>query len=90
MSVVSLAAARQERGPHREGPARCTACAHEWHAVAPVGASWLECPSCHTARGLFRFGPPIPGAWHCRCGCDALAITPGGILCHACGARQSL
>lgn len=47
--VVSLA----ERRPHLSGKAWCTACGHDWVAVAPVGTVWLDCPSCHTERGLY-------------------------------------
>jgi len=85
VTVISLAAEREARGPQIAGPARCTACNHSWVAVAPVGTAWLECPSCSTSRGLFRF-PALPASrWVCRCGCDAFAITKQGLQCYRCG-----
>lgn len=51
MTVISLAAAREERQPHWTGTARCVGCQHEWTAVAPIGTLWVDCPSCGLPKG---------------------------------------
>lgn len=38
--------------PHVEGAARCR-CGREWHATAPLGVTFLECPECHGMAGRF-------------------------------------
>lgn len=94
-NVISLSNKRAERDassleegndPHMEGKARCLACGHEWHAVAPTGMVWMECPSCSLIRGRFvaqveRKGPH----WHCHCGNELFCVTPDGIYCPNCG-----
>lgn len=90
VNVVNLAEAREARGPHITGPARCSACGHGWVGVAPVGTAWLECPSCKTMRGLFRFPLRPSSAWVCQCGCDAYSITTDGLKCVACGLSPDL
>ncbi len=74
-NVVDFNEAKQAREPHWEGPTHCVACHHEWHAVAPAGTDWLECPSCglHKGRAKFAFaaGNDQPQLV-CRCGCDVL------------------
>ncbi len=56
MSVVSLAEKRLRSVDHLEGEALCTACGHTWQALAPLGTVALECPACHTMKGLYRPG----------------------------------
>ena len=91
-AVIDLAAEREAREPHLKGDARCVACAHTWVAVAPVGTTWLECPSCHTEKGLFVAacwpGKGI-GVWTCHCGCDVFFLTPRSVQCPNCGTAQS-
>jgi len=91
-NVVSLAAHR----PHLAGNARCTACGHEWVAVAPIGSTWLRCPVCETERGLMK-GPVQPNegelTFSCNCGCDVFGIRSNEtgnvwIYCVACGTVQ--
>lgn len=66
---------RRPDTPCLEGLARCCACQHEWTAVAPHGAQWLECPNCGTHKGLYRYAC-LPGEgdriFVCGCGCDVL------------------
>ena len=91
-NVVSLAANRQ----HLSGLAHCTACKHEWVAVAPVGTVWLECPSCGTERGLMK-SPVEPNdgemEFRCNCGCRIFGIRSNEtgdvwIFCVSCGTVQ--
>lgn len=88
MTVVDLAEARKRRTPHLQGAAVCTACDHEWQAVAPSGTVWLQCQSCGTQRGLMRHAPKPASVWHCSCGCDAFYISSAGLLCVCCGSDQ--
>jgi hypothetical protein len=77
--------------PHMTGEARCLSCKHIWQAVAPIGATWLECPSCMLMRGRFIY--PIEHneglRWSCDCGNDLFFVTPDGIYCPNCGEWQS-
>lgn len=76
--------------PHISGKARCIACAHEWVAVAPTGTTWLECPSCHTEKGLYRFPCEQDAAhWKCGCGNWYFAVTHEGYYCPNCGEWQT-
>lgn len=92
--VISLAAHRPD--PHLSGEARCTGCAHEWVAVAPVGVWQLECPSCRTMHGVWRF--PVGGdeddpVLFCNCGCEAMTayLREGRtyLRCMRCGTDQT-
>ena len=67
--VVDLRAVRDARSPeeegydpHLEGPAKCLACKHEWHAVARTGEDSVDmvCPKCDTRRGQFQYPAGIP------------------------------
>jgi len=88
--VVSLAKVREDKTPHCAGKAVCTACKHEWEAVAPVGVIWLGCPSCGTERGTFkRHHEPEDGTsvWNCN-HCDThlfTIISDGRCICAGCG-----
>ena len=71
-----------------EGSAFCLQCAHTWTAIAPSGTVRLECPECHTEKGLFKFDcvpPEGTQIWVCNCGNDLFFITPVGHLCPNCG-----
>lgn len=87
MNIIDLNQARKERSPHSTGKARCLQCGHEWVAVAPVGAVWLECPHCQVERGCF-IGPCAPEnntVWQCNCGNLMFFLTPDGPMCPVCG-----
>lgn len=89
MTIINLAIERERRSPHLAGKARCLACRHEWQAVAPTGATWLECPACAAERGCFVYpvGRSDPH-WQCDCGNDLFHITPDGTYCPVCGVTQ--
>ena len=90
MTVIDLAAAREEREPHLSGAAKCLACHHEWQAVAPVGTIWLECPACSLERGRFVRAVARDGDhWQCNCGNDLFRATADGMYCPNCGVWQS-
>lgn len=55
MTVISLAAAREERQPHWVGTAHCIGCHHEWVAVAPMASKWIECPKCALPKGCSKY-----------------------------------
>lgn len=87
--VIDLSEKRQESVAHLSGEARCTACGHEWVAVAPLGCVALECPACHTMKGLYRHGCIPETHWVCNCGCDAFALDDqGNTICYNCGTYQ--
>ena len=89
MSVIDLKSARQEREPHSAGKAKCLACKYEWVAVAPIGVTWMECPSCTLERGRFVAQHERDTKhWHCNCGCDLFYATPDGFYCPNCGEWQ--
>ena len=76
---------------HGQGDAFCITCEHSWQAVAPTGTVWLECPQCHTMKGLFRFAFfPADGqmVWQCNCGNQLFYLTPEGHMCANCGIYQ--
>jgi hypothetical protein len=74
--------------PHLAGEAVCVSCRHTWVAVAPVGTWQLECPSCETWHGVWRY--PIGASegdavFVCECGCEALtAYVHHGLYRHRC------
>jgi hypothetical protein len=71
---------------HCGGDAVCLTCHHEWHAVSKTGTIWLDCPSCKTAKGRYKFGHQREGAhWACNCGNDLFYIMPECIYCPNCG-----
>lgn len=82
--------------PHLAGEALCIGCRHEWAGVAPVGTWQLECPSCGSTKGIWRY--PIGAQqgdsfFRCSCGCEALtAYFRSGhfyLKCMSCGADQT-
>jgi len=89
MSNVIAFQTKEERSPHVSGKAFCIECHHEWVSVAPTGTTQVECPSCHTHKGLFRYPcEPEGAAWACSCGCQLFMISTSGILCYKCGEYQ--
>ncbi len=78
---------------HRTGKAICTACEREWAAVAPTGTVWLECPSCHAEKGIFKY-PALPEGLEgllvrqCHCGNQLFYLTEEGHCCPNCGVYQ--
>jgi hypothetical protein len=90
MGTVTALPTRIERGAHNTGPAFCAQCDHEWVAVAPVGTVALECPECHTMKGLLKWPcEPEHGIWTCACGCYVMIISATtNILCYNCGTAQ--
>lgn len=93
MSVVDLAAAREARRPHVVGPAFCRSCDHEWEATAPYDPAGtapshrLECPSCHTMNGMFKFDYlPQEAVLTCHvCDNQLFYVTRQGNFCPRCG-----
>ena len=90
MSVVtSLTDWKEKQSPHSFGKARCLACKHEWVAVAPVGAIWLDCPECTLERGRFIAQHEREGEhWHCLCGNNLFQATRNGMYCPNCAEWQ--
>ena len=89
-NVVPLFGGAPEK--HGAGEAFCLRCKHEWVGVAPIGADQLECPSCLTMKGVFRFPfePKVGEVWReCGCGNHLFYLTPEGHLCPNCGIYQS-
>lgn len=92
MTIISLAAAREERQPHWRGTAYCVGCKEEWQAVAPIGTMSLDCPACELPKGVpkYPFGADEGDLLLvCDCGCEALtAYRRKGLFyvkCMACG-----
>ena len=76
---------------HGSGAAFCIECGHEWVAVAPTGTTQLECPSCRTHKGKWKFEfMPAEGALvrECDCGNQLFYLTPEGHMCANCGIYQ--
>ena len=84
----------KEKEPEDEvtlsGEAHCMQCKHEWAASVPVGVTWLECPECHSMKGMLKYTVQRDGLeWHCKCGCDLFKMTPDGFYCPNCGEWQT-
>lgn len=76
---------------HGAGEAFCFQCKHEWVSVAPTGTVQLECPNCHTMKGLFKFPFNVEEGdlvRVCNCGNSLFRLTPEGHLCVNCGIYQ--
>lgn len=81
----------EKKDPHASGEAFCFQCRKEWIAVAPVGTVQLECPECHTMKGLFKFPFNVKVGQlvrECNCGNQLFYLTPEGHLCANCGIYQ--
>lgn len=96
MTVISLSKFREENSPHWQGSVKCVSCSHKWHAVAPIGTEWLECPSCGLERGhaYHPFGAQDgESLFVCNCGSEALtAYFRKGqfrFQCMSCGVDHS-
>lgn len=96
MGTVTPFRRPEREEPHLAGEAVCIGCRHEWSAVAPVGVWQLDCPSCGTPKGIWRY--PVGAAegdlyFRCDCGCEALtAYHREGrfyLKCMSCGADQT-
>lgn len=92
MTVISLAAAREERSPHWSGTCKCIGCQHEWVGVAPMGTFFVGCPSCGLPKGHPKhpFGAQDgDSVFICNCGSEALtAYRHNGkftLRCMGCG-----
>ena len=91
MSVITFRPRQPEPDPCMTGPARCMCCGREWQAVAPTGVLFLECPECHTEKGVF-----VGACWpeegtevrECNCGNQLFVLTREGHLCPNCGTYQ--
>lgn len=79
--VINLA----EHKPHLRGPAMCTACSHEWQAVAEVGTTTLECEACSRWFGVWVAPVNPEDRWECNCGNQLFWLTPEGAQCRGCG-----
>jgi hypothetical protein len=81
----------EKKDHHASGEAFCFKCRKEWVAVAPVGTVQLECPECHTMKGLFKFPFNVEVGQlvrECNCGNQLFYLTPEGHLCANCGIYQ--
>ena len=79
-----------EYKPHICGEAKCLACGHKWHAVAPIGTTELDCPECETWKGVFCGFTAPETIWECNCGNQHFYIDPIGAMCAKCGTRQAI
>ena len=72
---------------HMTGDVLCTACKNEWTGVVPVGTHELECPRCHTMKGVFKhhLAPVTNEVWACNCGNKLFFILKNDIQCIECG-----
>ncbi len=91
-NVVSLAEKRIEKSPHRAGLVKCLGCKHEWVGVCSMDTiNDLECPECHTFRGVFMHNYCAPDGdlrWECHCGNDIFKVLSTSIMCMACGSTK--
>lgn len=92
MTIYNLDTFRNSKIPHISGVAVCSACRHEWAAVAPVGDVWLKCPACVSNKA--RFQNPVllePGLERveCKCGCQVFSATREKLVCINCGDSTS-
>lgn len=89
--IVAINHKVAQESRHLQGDAICAACKHEWVAVAPIGTVELECPNCHTWKGLFA-NPVAPFSevvYECDCGGQIFFITPDGASCYVCGLEHT-
>lgn len=93
-NVVDLQRVRDERAArqdqHTVGETVCLGCRHTWHGVIPCSTNVVECPSCHTMKGVRAtlVGWDLK-LWTCRTdGCSDnqyLHLTKSGPYCPHCG-----
>jgi hypothetical protein len=73
-----------------KGKARCSVCKHEYQAKAPVGSTWLNCPSCGLDKAQYIYDVvPIEDTSECACGCDVFRVSAKAVHCIHCGKRQT-
>lgn len=77
---------KKQEQRHLTGRAKCLACGHEYVAVCPEGADWMECPECSLQRvrmiAQVQVNEPH---WVCNCGNDLFHITQYRVYCPNCG-----
>jgi len=85
--VVYLNNVKDGDGAHLTGEVICTSCHKIWTGVVPVGTHELECPSCHTMKGVFKhhLAPVTNEVWACNCGNQLFFILKDNIQCCECG-----
>lgn len=74
------------------GDAFCIQCKHEWITITKIPTVWLECPSCHSMKGLLKFPFHVDEKQlyrECDCGNSLFYLTPEGHLCPNCGEYQT-
>lgn len=82
----------EDAEPHLSGKGHCLNCHHVWVAVAPLDTVDLECPECHTMKGVFNYAVTPPDdvdVWTCSCDNQLFYITPEGHWCPNCGQYNS-
>lgn len=86
-NVVGFPPRRKGSGAYVSGPARCIGCRHDWVAVAPAGATELECPNCGAEKGIWMLLIAQHDEEHfgCPCGNQFLHIIRSGAYCPNCG-----
>ena len=90
-SIVDLEAFRVQKAQTGVGQAFCIQCDHQWTATVPTGVVRLECPKCHTLKGLLKFEYKPPTGQlvrECDCGNQLFYLTPEGHMCCNCGIYQ--
>lgn len=72
---------------HIQGEVLCTSCGKEWIGVVPVGTKELECPECHTMKGVFKhhLAPVTKAVWTCNCGNRLFFLLKDKVQCCECG-----
>jgi hypothetical protein len=91
--IVDLSQKRVKNSPYLSGECLCLQCCYEWVGVAPTGVMELQCPSCHTMKGVYKYGcePDAEGGgWICNCGCYLFILsgTSQRMICWKCGSYQ--
>lgn len=88
--VVEFRRPANPEEPHITGQAMCTVCNHAWTAVAPIGSTHLDCPSCNRLHGVFKNAVEPDIAWACGCsGNQLFFLTRNGAMCRMCGVISS-
>jgi len=74
--------------PHISGNAVCLCCGSKWVAVAEIGSVELECPECHTYKGVYEGMTAPDDIWQCDCGNQHFYISRDAAVCARCGLSQ--
>jgi len=75
---------------HISGNAKCLSCGYEWVAIAPAGATTLECTECKTNKGVFTGLVSPETVYECECGNQHFYISPDDLICSLCGLSADL